>query len=114
MKKIVFIINIVVFSTFGMNISAQTPYFYYYKGEKQYLDLDTSHIFISVPNENIAGMFASNVRYKTLRADISEKIQVKTTHKRFWSELVTKISSIFAENLAVMKKSLILKYISND
>jgi hypothetical protein len=34
-----------------------------------YLDLDTSHIFVSVPDENVAGLFASNVGYKTLCAD---------------------------------------------
>jgi hypothetical protein len=75
-----------------MSISAQTPYFYYYKGEKQYLNLDTSHIFVSFPDENVAGMFASNIRYKALRADIPEKIRAKTKYKRFWSEVDSNLS----------------------
>jgi hypothetical protein len=29
------------------NLTAQTPYFYYYKGEKQYLELDSKHVFVS-------------------------------------------------------------------
>jgi len=37
-----------IFVIITSSISAQTPHFYYYKGEKQYLNFDTKHIFVSV------------------------------------------------------------------
>jgi hypothetical protein len=70
-----------------MSLNAQTPYFYYYKGEQQYLDLDTTHIFVSVPDNNIEGMFVPNVGFTAPCADIPEKMQSKTKYKRFWTKL---------------------------
>ena len=32
---------------------AQTPYYYYYDGEKQYLELDTRHVFLSVKEPSV-------------------------------------------------------------
>ena len=52
MKKKISLFVLLFFALAGLN--AQTPYFYYYKGEKQYLDLDTKHIFVSVADENTA------------------------------------------------------------
>ena len=52
-----------------------TQYFFYYNGEKQYLEIDTKYIFVSVADENTAGVFAS--KYKTLqplREDIPKKM----------------------------------------
>ena len=33
--------------------NAQTPYYYYYNGEKQYLTLDTKHAFLSVKEQQL-------------------------------------------------------------
>lgn len=87
MGKIVFAVFFFIFIALETNLNAQTPYFYYYKGEKQYLDLDTTHIFVSVPDNNIEGMFVSNVGFTAPRADIPEKMQSKTKHKRYWTKL---------------------------
>ncbi len=71
------------------NVVAQTPYFYYYKGEKQYLELDTKHIFVSVADENAAGEFASkNKAAQPFCADIPAGMQPKTNFKRYCTELV--------------------------
>jgi len=43
MKRNINILGLLVF-LFFVALNAQTPYFYYYKGEKQYLELDTRHI----------------------------------------------------------------------
>jgi subtilisin family serine protease len=74
----------------NININAQTPYYYYFQGEKQYLALDTKHIFISASDENTAEkVFAlCNVKYEPLRIDIPEGKRSKTKQsKRFWSVL---------------------------
>jgi hypothetical protein len=46
MRKKIKLIGLLFFVFIGLN--AQTPYFYYYNGEKQYFELDTRYIFISV------------------------------------------------------------------
>ena len=58
--------------------------YYYYKGEKQYLELDTKHVFVSVAEKDTANTFVAN---KFLRADIPETMQRKNHHKRFWTVL---------------------------
>jgi hypothetical protein len=79
-----FIITVFVFSIFGINLNAQTPYFYYYKSEKQYLNLDTQHIFVSFPDTAILkASLTANIKHKVLRKDISEKMQSKTKYKRY-------------------------------
>ena len=50
MKKKIKLIGLLFFVFVGLN--AKTPYFYYYNGEKQYLELDTRYVFVSVANEN--------------------------------------------------------------
>lgn len=55
MKKI-----IVIFLFFWVvGLQAQTQYYFYNKGEKQYLELDARYIFESVADETTAEIFAS-------------------------------------------------------
>jgi len=68
-----------------------TPHFYYYKGEKKYLELDTRYMFVSVADEQTANSFASdNVKSSSFRIDISEDMRSKTQHKRYWAKLSVK------------------------
>ena len=87
MKKKIYLFGLLLFLAFtGLN--AQTPYFYYYDGKKQYFEFDTKHVFVSVIDENAANIFASdNAVYQPFRMDISEGKRSKTSHKRFWSVL---------------------------
>ena len=72
MRKKLKLIGLFFFVFTGLN--AQTPYFYYYGGEKQYFELDTRSIFVSVANENTLGkaFTADNTKFKPLRIDIPE------------------------------------------
>jgi len=83
-KKIIFIGLFLAF----LSLNAQPSYFYYYGGEKQYLELNTKHAFVSVADENAAIAFIlNNTKHKPFRIDISEGDHSKTTHQRFWTEL---------------------------
>ena len=45
MKKLLLILGITLLCAVS---KAQTPYYYYYDGEKQYLELNTEYAFLSV------------------------------------------------------------------
>jgi len=68
-------------------IAAQTPYYYYYQGVKQYLNLDKSRVFVSVVDTtqfNIAGV---NTATKFIK-DIQVENQVRVDYiKRYWQEM---------------------------
>jgi subtilisin family serine protease len=72
----------------------KTPHFYYYGGERQYLQLNTRYMFVSMANEGIVNMIASlsNVKHQPLRVDIPEEMQstrsrAVTAHQRFYTVL---------------------------
>jgi len=88
MKKKISLIGLLLF-VFGC-LNAQTPYFYYYNGEKQYFELDTRNVFISVADENTANrtFAAHNAKYEPLRIDIPEgKLSTTKQNKRFCTVL---------------------------
>ena len=72
-----------------LGLHAQTPYFYYYEGERQYFDLDTRHVFISVTSEKTLDEVSDfqNVRYEPLRIDVPEGKRSRTNQQRFWTVL---------------------------
>ena len=88
MKKKINLTGLLFFA-FVCFLNAQTPYFYYYNGEKQYFELDTRYVFVSVADENTANRaFAvHNAKYESLRTDIPKGKQSKTNNKRFWTVL---------------------------
>ena len=87
MKNKINILGFLLFFTFA-GLYAQTPYFYYYRGEKQYLELDTRHIFVSVADESAAKEFTfGNASHLPFQADLPEGWQSKTDHRRFWTTL---------------------------
>jgi hypothetical protein len=51
MKKKLNLLELLLCLSF-VGLTAQTPYFYYYKGEKQYLELDTRYAFVSTTDSN--------------------------------------------------------------
>jgi subtilisin family serine protease len=88
MRKKIKLIKLLLFVFIGLN--AQTPYFYYYGGERQYLELDTKYVFVSVADENTAdrAFTTHNAKYEPLRIDIPEGNRSRTNqNKRFWSVL---------------------------
>ena len=88
MRKKIKLIGLLFFVFIGLN--AQTPYFYYYGGERQYLELDTRYVFVSVANENTANraFIANNTKHEPFRTDIPERKLSRTNqNKRFWSVL---------------------------
>ncbi|MDR0712407.1 MAG: S8 family serine peptidase [Prevotellaceae bacterium] len=87
MKKTFFLYGFLTFSVVSLGNSLnQTNHFYYYNGQKQYLELDTKHIFISISDKNVA-ISAPNTNRKPLRTDILEKIRSRNNRTRFWTEL---------------------------
>ena len=86
MKHKIKLIGLLLLASITLN--AQTPYFYYYNGEKQYLELNTEHIFISIPNENINERVFSSMKHEPLRSDIPKgKLSRTKQTKRFWTTL---------------------------
>jgi len=87
MKNKIKIIGLLFILAF-LGLNAQTPYFYYYRGEKQYLELDTRHIFVSVADGNAAKELTfENAKKMPFHADLPEGWQSKINHKRFWTTL---------------------------
>ena len=86
MKKRINLLGLLFF-LFLIGIKAQTPYFYYYQDEKQYLELDTKHIFISATNEKTVDIFASKNVQHLLGVDIPEKVRYESDYRRFWTIL---------------------------
>ena len=50
MKKLFFTLGIILLC---IVLNAQTPYYYYSDGKKQYLSLNTEHAFISVSEQQL-------------------------------------------------------------
>jgi hypothetical protein len=90
MKQKIFFFGLLCLLTV-VSLYAQTPYFYYYDGKKQYLELDTKYIFVSAADDNTAKLFVSgnldNATHQPFRVDIPEGWQLKTNYKRFWTTL---------------------------
>jgi len=82
-----------------MKLQAQTtPYYYYYKGVKQFLTLDTEHAFLSVKERQMPDSIQQrhSIRATAFRADSINKRQYHGEKRtaRFYTELK------FAENLS--------------
>ncbi len=98
MKKIILFSAIALFLsvTIGCEkeeIKKKREYFYYYKGEKQYLELNTDYIFIlskvkELPKNDL-NYFGQNTQFK--REDEWDKIQSQTKpYEFYWSEVTLK------------------------
>ena len=57
-------------------LQAQTPYYYYAGGKKQYLELDTKHIFVSIAEKDTTNVFITR---QALRADVPKTMLSKIT-----------------------------------
>ncbi len=88
MRRKIKLIGLLFFVLVGLK--AQTPYFYYYGGERQYLELDTRYIFVSAKNEKVVdkAFTMNNAKLDSFRIDIPEgKRSTTSQNKRFWSVL---------------------------
>lgn len=86
MKSLIVIGLLLFFSV--VSLHGQTPYYYYYGDEKQYLELDTKHIFVSVSDANAAqeALALENASCQLFREDI-EGWPSRFDHQRFWTTL---------------------------
>ena len=111
MKNKIKILGILLFLSL-VNLHAQTSYFYYYDGEKQYFELDTKHVFVSAADENSNQFFSSfNATHTPSRADIPKGRQSKSNYKRFWT--VLSFEEKFSDE-AYLKKLTEIKNAGND
>ena len=82
MKRLLFIF---VFILLFVASNAQTPYYYYYEGKKQYLSLNTGYAFLSVKEQQLpSDIELRNINTTELRPDGSDKKQYqgqKRSHK---------------------------------
>jgi len=77
-----------LFFVFVACSNAQSQYFYYYDGKKQYFELDTKHVFISVSEKDTAYSFASDrIEQTPFQMDIPKGMLSKTSYKRFCAKL---------------------------
>ncbi|MCL2130867.1 MAG: S8 family serine peptidase [Lentimicrobiaceae bacterium] len=92
-----------------VGLNAQTPYFYYYNGQKQYLELDTRYVFVSVSESDTANaVVVGKLHQNALRADIPATVQSRTQYKRFWAELSVEDSlsdAVYLAKLSEMKNA---------
>ena len=87
MKKLLFTAVITIMC---MVINAQTPYYYYYKGEKQYLTLNTRYAFLSLKNNEMPDLPGQyNITFQNLEPDIPDSTNYngKSISCRYWTEL---------------------------
>jgi hypothetical protein len=87
MKKLLFTLGITLLCVV---VNAQTPYYYYYEGEKQYLSLNTEYAFLSVKDKKRpADIRQHKVKVSELQSDKSEnkQYQKRKGTNRFWAEL---------------------------
>ena len=85
--KIIFIVAIAFIFLFGSNISAQTPYYYYYNGTKKYLKLDTTQLFISIADTAQLNLDLG-IKKSNFKRDISGNRQIKQDYaKRYWQKI---------------------------
>jgi len=86
MKNKINVFGLLIFLLF-VSLNAKTPYFYYYNGTKQYLELDKKRVFISVTDKTLADTLG--LRQQTFRVDIVDNTQSRTDYpKRVWAMLV--------------------------
>ena len=72
----------------GIVSNAQTTYFYYYDCKKQYVELDTKYLFVSVTEKDTVYSFASDkIKQMPFQMDIPGRMLSKTNYKRFWTKL---------------------------
>jgi len=90
MKKKITLLGILLFVAL-VSSHARSPYFYYFGGERQYLELDTRYIFVSAADENTItnrSFGTHSVRLEPFRTDIPEGIRIRSNQsKRFWTVL---------------------------
>jgi|GEM_PF-1106415 len=87
MKKLLFILGI---SFLCITLNAQTPYYYYSKGQKQYLSLNTEYAFLSLKEPKVPeDILARHITYTDLISDKSDKKEYKGTKGkcRFYTRL---------------------------
>ena len=70
---------------------SQTPYYYYYEGEKQYLLLNTEYAFLSLKEQQLPADIQQRTNVKTMElySDRTEQYQYhgKKGENRFYTEL---------------------------
>ena len=65
--------------TRAMGFPETSRFYYYYGNERQYLQLNTRYMFVSVADESIADVLASrNIRHQPLSVDIPAEMQQST------------------------------------
>ena len=85
-KKITFLLLFI--GIVSVQTQAQTPYFYYYGGEKQYYELDTRHVFVSVADENATKTFIwESANHQNWAVDVAEHSHSKAKSQRYWTKL---------------------------
>jgi subtilisin family serine protease len=79
-----------VIVSFCFVAKSQTPYYYYYKGEKHYLTLNTEYAFISVKNQHLSDNIQQrSIQTTVLRSDNSDRKQYQGKNRisRYYAEL---------------------------
>ena len=82
-----------VIDTRVMEFTEASQFYYYYGNERQYLQLNTRYMFVSMSDESIVNVLAlANIRHQPLNVDIPEEMQstksrTVTAHHRFYTVL---------------------------
>ena len=87
MKKLLFVVAIALFSA---NLNAQTPYYYYYQGEKLYLSLNTEYIYLSLQEPKMPDdILQRDITYVGLKSDGVDRKEYQNNKgiNRYWTTL---------------------------
>lgn len=92
MKKLIALINMIIFlSVYGLAQNGSNKYYYYYQNEKQYLELNTDFVFVSViGNENSQNNELFKVGTGILKKEgLSAKMKQKlnSSDDFYWAEI---------------------------
>ena len=93
------------FSLSFIGLQAQTPYYYYYKGEKQYLSLHTEYAFLSLKESSLS----DSIRATALRSDESDRKHYRGEKRtaRFYTEFANQTKNISPFPSSISNKSVI-------
>jgi len=102
-----FYLAILTFLIFVRGISAQTPYYFYYNGVKQYLNLDQRYVFFSITDTTRFNRL--DIQKSNFRRDIPDAKQVKQGYaKRYWQKLILDdnlTTSQYQNKIALIKQN---------
>lgn len=107
MKKHIILLYLLIFMTvYGHAQNAGNKYYFYYKNEKQFLELNTDFVFVSVTGDETKNANLFRVGEGTFKKEgLSDKMKQKLSLSEdfFWTAPAPRLSDSGNEGLLVLR-----------